>query len=66
METVQARILKDGEWVNIDFRELKRLDRFQLINPDGTYHTDEYGNTDWQASSNPYINNDGIYEIKTF
>jgi len=65
MEQVQARILKDDEWVNIDFKDLKPNDRFQLINPDGTYHTDGYGKTDWIATSNPYINDDEIYEIKT-
>lgn len=63
MDCVQTKILKNDKWINIDFMQLKKGDNFQLINPDGSYHTDEYGKTDWVASSNPYLNEDGIPQI---
>jgi hypothetical protein len=66
MKTTQTMVLKDNKWVEINFMDLKINDRFQLINPDGLYHMDEYGKTDWVASSNPYVNENGIYEIKTY
>ncbi len=63
MDCAQTKILKNDKWINIDFMQLKKGDNFQLINPDGSYHTDKYGKTDWVASSNPYLNEDGIPQI---
>lgn len=63
MDCVQTKILKNDKWINIDFMQLKKGDNFQLINPDGSYHADEYGKTDWVASSNHYLNEDGIPQI---
>lgn len=55
----------NNEWVDDDFKNLKKDDRFQIINPDGTYHYDEFGNTDWVAISEVYLNENGIWQIDT-
>lgn len=64
-EIVTVRIFKNNEWVDDEFVNLKCNDRFQIIQPDGALHFDDCGNTDWIATSNPYLNQDGIYQIDT-
>ena len=65
MNSVKTMIVKNDKWVEIDFKDLKPHDNFQLINPDGSYHEDEFGYTNWIAISEAYINKDGVYTVDT-
>ncbi len=62
-DKVTTKIFQNNNWVEIEFTELKDGDRFQLINPDGTFHKDEYRETDWIADGLPYLNKDDIWQI---
>lgn len=64
-DMVTVRIWRDGRWIADQFLNLKDKDRFQIINPDGTYHYDQSKRTNWTAVGEPYLNDDGIWQIDT-
>lgn len=67
VETKVYRFIdNEWKWVDIDFKDLKKGNIFRLIKPDGSYHMNAFGGMDWQASSNPFINEDGVYDIDTY
>lgn len=54
----------DKSLTPIAFQDLKKGDKFSL-KQDGEFVEYPKGNTIFKAESNPYLNDDGIYEIQT-
>ena len=55
---------ESGEWIEVDFEDLKKGDLFKMFNPDNgaLYESDDNG-SEFVAASDPYINDDGIFTI---
>lgn len=63
MENVRkAMILKDEIWIEESFEELKEDDDFKLIEEDGSFVKDGE-KIIFKATSNPYLNENNIYQI---
>jgi len=45
---------KNYEWVEIDFRQLRKGDNFRMFELNGEEVLDEYGNKIMKAKSDPY------------
>lgn len=63
MRIVQRLVI--GEWQDCEFGELKKGDVFRMFEPDGYAVSNSLGDRDFQAESNPYINEIGHWEIWT-
>jgi hypothetical protein len=61
----KVEVLKYGEWVEIDFKDLHCFDIFRMFEPTGEPVTDENGFTVFIADSEPFVL-DGVYAIKIF
>jgi len=59
----KVEVLKYGEWVEVDFKDLHRFDTFRMFEPTGELVTDENGFTIFIADSEPF-ELDGVYAIK--
>nr|WP_231978241.1 hypothetical protein [Mycobacterium sp. E3298] len=59
---VERLVLAD--WKECQFQSLIRGDIFRLFEPDGDYVSDSYGNREFQAESDPFINENGHWEIE--
>lgn len=69
MIDVMIEKLKDGKWyyLTTGMKTLKPKDIFRvwfLIEDKWVLHNDGKGNTSWTATSLPYINKEGIWEIE--
>lgn len=77
MDHLQAQIIKNGDWVNIPFMDLKKGTIFRLLYPDGTVLTAREESGTYSsviiAKSDAYINKDGqsaidgdvnLYDVK--
>ena len=62
-DKVTVRIMRNGKWEADEFINLVVGDKFQIINPDGTYHYDQDNKTDWVTTSEIYLNDDGIWQV---
>lgn len=64
-----AQVLINDKWIDIEFKNIKEGDKFRLFEPDGTIVKDNDGNTEFIATSNPYLavadNNEEVYQIDT-
>lgn len=54
-EKRRAERFVDGQWIEVEFLDLKVGDKFRLYEPDGTPVDHDY---EWIATSNAYINQD--------
>lgn len=69
METLDYRkveIKKNGKWIEYDFSRLKKGDIFRLYEKTGEIVKDDKGNTEFVATSEPYLTAEGILSIKAF
>ena len=55
-----VEILVDGEWLPIEFKNIKKGDTFRLFESTGEPALGEDGGTEFIAASNPYITKDGV------
>jgi len=59
-----AQVLIDGNWVNIEFSQLKAGDRFKIFESDGEEIKDfATGNTEFVAESDAFLNKDDVWTI---
>ncbi len=57
-------LFENGKWVEIQFKELKKGDRFRMLDPDTKdLFISDKNNTEFIASSEPYENEDGILTV---
>jgi len=54
-----------GTWIDIPFTSLRVGDAFRMFDNGQRYINVMDGNNVWIATSNPYVNKDGIYTIDT-
>ncbi|MBS4172986.1 hypothetical protein [Bacillus sp. FJAT-49736] len=47
-------VIRNREWVEIDFCQLQKGDNFKMFEQNGEEVLDEFGNTWMQAKSDPY------------
>lgn len=64
IEQRRTEILKDGEWIQCRFRDLKSGDTFRLFEPTGEPVVLRKDKTDFIALSDAYQNEDGIWTIE--
>ena len=57
-----CQILKDDEWTNINFEELKKDNKFRLFD-DGVLVKDNDGFSIFTALNDAYMNEEGIYQV---
>jgi hypothetical protein len=65
--TRTVEIFIDGLWQPITIDLIVKGDRFRLIEPDGSFVTDEEGNSEWVAKADSFyseIYKDHIVEIE--
>jgi hypothetical protein len=65
-ERVAERYFVNGEkqgWEKINFREIKKGDLFRLFEPTGEPVISEFGEIEFLAFKNAYINEDGIWKV---
>ncbi len=55
-----AEILIKDEWLPIEFKNIKKSDTFRLFESTGEPVSGEDGDTEFIATSNPYITKDGV------
>ena len=53
-----TQVLRNNEWGNINFTELKNGDIFRLFEPDGKVVRDKLGDDEFMAVSDPYLYKD--------
>lgn len=57
-------VLIAGEWIRIDFKEIKSGDWFRLFESDDMSPVkDDNGKKEWEAKSDCYMNKNGVYAI---
>lgn len=57
------QVFKNNEWVNIEFKNLRKGDKFKVFNDNNETIIDNKGNTEWIALSNPKLNKDKMLFI---
>jgi ribosomal protein L21E len=57
------QVFKNNEWVNIEFKNLRKGDKFKIFNDNNETIIDNKGNTEWIALSNPKLNKDKMLFI---
>jgi hypothetical protein len=60
--SINFQILKDDEWTDIELKNLKRDDRFQLFE-DGVLIKNNDGFSTFTAATDAYIDETGMYQI---
>jgi hypothetical protein len=65
-EIFKVQRLEKGNWVDIEFMQLKSRDTFRLFHGDGAQAVDGQGHKEWLAASEPYVKPDGMRTIKIF
>jgi hypothetical protein len=61
LRTVEVN--RKNKWIQIDFSELVKGDIFRMFEPTSEEVIGNKGETVFQAFSNPYKNDDGIWQI---
>ncbi|HLO11191.1 MAG TPA: hypothetical protein VK190_02920 [Pseudoneobacillus sp.] len=64
MENRTTKIFYNGEWTVIPFDHLKKGDTFKLIEANGEVVMDSNEKTEFIATSEPYINDDGVWTVQ--
>lgn len=64
MDFRKAEILKNNEWVEVEFKDIHKRNLFRLIESTGEIVSDK-GKTEFIAASDAYLNKDGIWEVGT-
>jgi hypothetical protein len=65
-ERVAERYFVNGEkqgWEKINFREIKKGDLFRLFEPTGESVISEFGEIEFLALKDAYVNEDGIWKV---
>lgn len=63
MNDRRTEIFTNGQWVEKEFEDVEKGERFRLFEANGTRVTGKQGSTQWIAKGKPYINDDGIWEL---
>jgi len=63
MELKVTEVLEDGEWVEVDFMDLKEGDIFRLWESADVLETDEDGGNTWVCTSDAYIMSGEDYDL---
>jgi hypothetical protein len=61
MRTVEVN--RNGIWKAIDFKKLNKGDNFKMFEPTGEPVIDNNNNTVFYSTSEPYKNENGIWQI---
>lgn len=64
MNDRKTEIFKNGHWVKKAFEDVEIGERFRLFEPDGARVTSESGSKQWIATTRPYMNDDGVWEVE--
>ena len=65
MELRKVQILKNCEWIEVDFSELKLGDTFRMFEPTGESVVGDKGMSEWTVTSTPYpTNKDGVMAVE--
>ena len=63
-ELRKVEIFENGQWNEIEFKDLKLGNKFRLFEPDGERVIDKEKNEDeWMATSDAYLNENEVYQI---
>ena len=61
----ETLVRRGDEWIQKDFRDLKRGETFRLRDADtGTIVSDEGGIDTWKASTNATLGENGVYYVE--
>jgi hypothetical protein len=63
MDTREVQVNRNDQWVNIEFNELYKDEDFRMFESTGEEVRDSKGNTVFRTTSEPYLNNDEIWQI---
>jgi len=63
--TIQRFNIETSSWEDVSFENLVDKDIFRIFDLNERYVNQNDGNNVWIAIGNPYLNDDGIYSIKT-
>lgn len=63
MDTRKVEVNRDGTWKEIRFNELNKGDNFRMFESDGEPVLDLKGNSILYSTSEPYKNEDGVWQI---
>jgi len=59
-------LMQYKKWTEIDFKQLRIMDMFKIIEVNGDRHSDENtGDNVWIAAGDPYIDSKGIWTVRT-
>ena len=50
-----VEIYSNGTWIQTEFEDLRKDDRFRLFTSDGERVVDDKGRNEWKASSDPFM-----------
>lgn len=59
----KAKILVDGLWIDVSFKDIKMGDKFKLFESDGEQVKDNSGEIEWVAACDPFYNSEGVLTI---
>lgn len=62
MDFRKTEIFKNGEWIEVEFKDILKGNLFRLIESTGEIVSDK-GETEFIAVSDAYLNKDGIWEV---
>lgn len=63
LEARKTEVFRDGNWIEIDFLNLKKGENFRLFEQTGEEVYNLSGMTIFQSISSPYENENGIWQI---
>ena len=65
MEIRTVQILKDYEWIEVDFSKLELGDTFRMFEPTGEPVIGDNGMSEWKVTSVPHpTNKDGVMAVE--
>lgn len=64
-ERIVYKLDENNEWVLVLFKDLKSGELFKMFEPDFVPVSTSDGRTNFRACSNPYLNEDDVWQIDT-